>query len=77
LETIFPGHLLFEAVPEAQLEIHTSKVISAVLADKITCALKVNEGSAFPHTLIKGKAETKCHIAANRTIIGFPVVLFL
>lgn len=36
--TIFPGQrLLFEAVPEAQLEIHTGSMISAVLADTIPC----------------------------------------
>lgn len=36
--TVFPGQrLLFEAVPEAQLEIHTSSMVSAVLADTIPC----------------------------------------
>jgi len=46
--SVFPGqHLLFEAVPDAQLEIYTSKVISAVLADKITCdRLQFNEASS-------------------------------
>ncbi len=56
---IFPGqHLLFEAVPDAQLEIHTSKVISAVLTDKITCArLRVDEGSGFSsNALNKGQS---------------------
>jgi len=46
--SVLPGqHLSFEAVPDAQLEIHTSKVISAVLADKISCdCLRVNEASS-------------------------------
>lgn len=42
---IFPGQrLLFKALPEAQLEIHTGRLSSAILADKITCTqLKVNQ----------------------------------
>ncbi len=36
---VFPGQrLLFETVPKAQLEIHTSVMISAILADKIPCS---------------------------------------
>ena len=36
--TVLPGqHLLFEALPEAQLEIHTSMMITAILSDKIPC----------------------------------------
>lgn len=56
---VFPGqHLLFEAVPDAQLEIHTSKVISAILADKITCSrLRVKEGSSSSSkTINKGQS---------------------
>jgi hypothetical protein len=35
---VFPGErLLFEALPEAQLEIHISTPITAILADKIQC----------------------------------------
>ena len=34
----FPGEmLLFEALPEAELEIHTGKDVSAILIDKISC----------------------------------------
>lgn len=42
---IFPGErLLFEALPEAQLEIHTGRPVTAILADKIQCnRLKVHE----------------------------------
>ena len=35
---VFPGEqLLFEAVPEAELEIHTGKAVDRILADKIIC----------------------------------------
>lgn len=35
---VFPNQrLLFEALPEAQLEIHTSMMFSAILSDKIPC----------------------------------------
>ena len=36
--TVFPGqHLLFGALPEAQLEIHTSMMITAIFSDNIPC----------------------------------------
>jgi hypothetical protein len=36
---IFPGQrLLFEAVPEAQLEIHTGTMVTAILSDRIPCS---------------------------------------
>lgn len=36
---IFPGQrLLFEALQDAQLEIHTGMMVSAILSDKISCA---------------------------------------
>jgi Domain of unknown function (DUF1830) len=35
---VFPGQrLMFEAVPHAQLEIHTGMMASAILSDKIPC----------------------------------------
>lgn len=45
--TVFPGqHLLFEALPEAQLEIHSSKINSTIIADTIKCDhLRINEGA--------------------------------
>ncbi len=47
---IFPGErLLFETVSEAQLEIYTSEIPSAVLADKVPCdRLSVSVGVAAP-----------------------------
>ena len=42
---VFPWQrLLFEALPEAQLEVHTSTAPSEILSDKILCKLlRVNE----------------------------------
>jgi hypothetical protein len=43
---VFPGQrLIFEAVPEAHLEIHTGMMASAILSDKIPCdRLCIQEG---------------------------------
>jgi 3-hydroxymyristoyl/3-hydroxydecanoyl-(acyl carrier protein) dehydratase len=36
---VFPGEqLLFEALPEAELEIHTSTIVGAIFVDKILCS---------------------------------------
>lgn len=36
---VFPGEqLLFEALPEAELEIYTGTTVQAILADKILCS---------------------------------------
>lgn len=42
---VFPGQrLLFEALPHAQLEIHTSEMVSAILSNTILCDhLRVNK----------------------------------
>lgn len=56
---VFPGQkLLFDAIPEAQLEIHTGMMASAILSDTIPCdRLMVKEQEATPpspfHTLKK------------------------
>lgn len=35
---VFPGQrLLFEALPDAQLEIHTGMMVTAILSDQIPC----------------------------------------
>ncbi|ARV57814.1 hypothetical protein BZZ01_03460 [Nostocales cyanobacterium HT-58-2] len=46
---VLPGqHLLFAALPKAQLEIHTYEMASAILADKIDCnSLRVNQDLSF------------------------------
>lgn len=50
---VFPGQrLLFEAVPDAQLEIHTGMMASAILSDTIPClTLRVEEGVEAPSLL--------------------------
>jgi hypothetical protein len=36
---VFPGQvLLFEALPEAELEIHSGAVVGSILSDKILCS---------------------------------------
>ncbi|WP_410500558.1 DUF1830 domain-containing protein [Chroococcidiopsis sp. SAG 2025] len=36
---VFPGQrLLFEAVPEAQLEVHTGTTVTAILSDRVPCS---------------------------------------
>lgn len=44
---VFPGQrLVFEAIPEAMLEIHTGMMASAILSDTIPCKrLAVSEGN--------------------------------
>lgn len=46
---VFPGQrLVFEAPREAQLEIHTGMMASAILSDKISCdRLAINESSSY------------------------------
>ncbi|HEY9750882.1 MAG TPA: DUF1830 domain-containing protein [Allocoleopsis sp.] len=46
---VFPGQrLLFEAIPEAQLEIHTGMMASAILSDKIPCTQLCIEADISP-----------------------------
>jgi Domain of unknown function (DUF1830) len=46
---VFPGQrLIFEALPEALLEVHTGMMASAILSDTIPCTrLWIQEGSKF------------------------------
>lgn len=50
---VFPGQrLLFEALPDAQLEIHTYEMVSVILSDTILCdRLRIKEESASQHYL--------------------------
>ncbi|GAC1466115.1 MAG: DUF1830 domain-containing protein [Chamaesiphon sp.] len=50
---VFPGQrLVFEALPEAQLEIHTGMMASSILSDNIPCArLCMNETDNSSYTL--------------------------
>lgn len=49
---VFPGQrLVFEALPQAQLEIHTGMMASAILSDRISCEeLQVCEIDPTPVT---------------------------
>ncbi len=46
---VFPGQrLLFKALPNAQLEIHTASIDREITSDRITCnCLQVDEQAAF------------------------------
>jgi hypothetical protein len=58
---VFPGQrLVFETLPEAQLEIHTGMMASAILSDTIPCdRLCVDEqGNAIKPPIPKAVAET-------------------
>ena len=56
--TVFPGQrLLFEALPEAQLEIHTGRMASAILADTIKCeSLQIKEGNSLSFATAEEKS---------------------
>jgi hypothetical protein len=47
---VFPGQrLVFEAIPQATLEIHTGNMASAIIADNIPCErLQIDQGSISP-----------------------------
>lgn len=58
---VFPGQrLVFEALPEAQLEIHSGMMASAILSDTIPCdRLCVDEhGNSIKPPIPKAVAET-------------------
>ena len=60
---VFPGQrLVFEALPEAMLEIHTGMMASAILSDQIPCArLAIKEAETSP---IQEEAESEIAAAA-------------
>ncbi|WP_008311425.1 DUF1830 domain-containing protein [Leptolyngbya sp. PCC 6406] len=60
---VFPGQkLLFEALQEAQLEIHTGMMASSILSDTIPCerlALEEEEEASSPfHSLMNSGPDT-------------------
>ncbi|HEY9872917.1 MAG TPA: DUF1830 domain-containing protein, partial [Candidatus Obscuribacterales bacterium] len=56
---VFPGQrLVFEAVPDAHLEIHTGMMASAILSDTIPCdRLWINETNDLTTVLPKPSKE--------------------
>ncbi len=67
---VFPGQrLLFEAVPEALLEIHTGNMASAILSDKIPCnRLQIDQES--PASVIEDSHPIKAAEAYHRRMIS-------
>ncbi|USR90177.1 DUF1830 domain-containing protein [Phormidium yuhuli AB48] len=60
---VFPGQrLVFEAMPQAQLEIHTGMMASAILSDTISCQrLKVTteaEAEPEPEQQVSGDSDS-------------------
>lgn len=67
---VFPGQrLVFEALPEAILEIHSGKMASAILSDSIPCErLRVDEGglaSGDTSKLNQEKSDKKATVTAS------------
>ncbi len=56
---IFPGqHLVFESTPEAQLEIHTGMMASAILSDTIPCyRLRVEQSISSSSHFIQASVQ--------------------
>jgi hypothetical protein len=67
---VFPGQrLVFEAPIEAQLEIHTGMMASAILSDKIPCdRLALNEPSSYE---LEGSEQPRDSI--NKKTIAQPI----
>lgn len=62
---VFPGqHLVFEAVPEAMLEIHTGMMASAILSDQIPCSRLIVEELEESTPVVEEKKEVASAIAA-------------
>lgn len=61
---VFPGQrLVFEAVPDALLEIHTGMMASAILSDTIPCQkLQVEEQESEPEPAASPKTEATATI---------------
>jgi len=62
---VFPGQrLVFEALPEGVLEIHTGMMASAILSDQIPCSRLVVKESEDETTVVEEKKETEIPAAA-------------
>jgi len=60
---VFPGQrLVFEALPEAQLEIHTGMMASAILSDTIPCdRLRVHDEVLEPIDPVRQQKQELCN----------------
>lgn len=80
---VFPGQrLLFEAVPEALLEIHSGKMASAILSDRIPCRrLQIDQDPPVSDDVHGGAAAQAYHERVtgrsdeeNSTVLTTPVL---
>lgn len=56
---VFPGQrLVFEALPDAMLEIHTGMMASAILSDQIPCSRLVVENVETEGVAVEEKSES-------------------
>ena len=69
---VFPGQrLMFEAVPEAQLEIHTGMMASAILSDTIPCIrLAVDPQVQKPWVLEVAASDVEDQEPATAATVG-------
>lgn len=71
---VFPGQrLMFEALPEALLEIHTGMMASAILSDTIPCHRLALE--ADPQPLVEDIAVESVHSAASSSAATEPQMI--
>lgn len=75
---VFPGQrLIFEALPQAHLEIHTGMMASAILSDKISCdRLCIQEGiaSGFDPTREQALEEKNDGVDSSRKSVAEPLM---
>ena len=74
---VFPGQrLVFEAMTEALLEIHTGKMASSILSDKIPCdRLCVDEDiKSRAKPIVEPVAETKVNKPSAETKVNKPSI---
>ncbi|WP_299491773.1 DUF1830 domain-containing protein [Acaryochloris sp. IP29b_bin.137] len=73
---VFPGQrLLFESVPEAQLEIHTGMMASAILSDTIPCyRLRLHQSVSVSQQYLSEERvmEGNSHHAGSKNMLEFP-----
>lgn len=72
---VFPGQrLMFESLPEAQLEIHTGMMASAILSDTIPCyRLRLHQSvSASKHFLSEDQAFGQVGVPERARLVEWP-----
>ncbi len=74
---IFPSQrLLFESLPEGQLEIHTGMMASSILSDTIPCTqLQVNEDDIVLEPSYTKEGEQEREVKNERPTVKSPSVI--